>query len=68
MNPVRVAVGLSVSIMNVLDFTAEVLPLKSLAIHLSVASSVIEIGSGSARARFGFHSVEAVVGVEPSIV
>ena len=45
------------------------LPLKSVAIHFSVRRpEPIETGSGSARARGGFHSVEAVVGVEPSIV
>ena len=54
--------------MNDFEPTADRLPLKSVAIHFSVASSAIETGSGSARARFGFHSVEAVVGVEPSSV
>ena len=68
MGEFTVTVGWSVSIMNVLDFTAERLPAKSLAIHLSVTSSVICSGSGSARARFGFHSVEFSVGVEPSSV
>ena len=54
--------------MNVFEPTPETLPLKSVAIHFSVASSAIEMGSGSARALIGFHSVEAVVGVEPSSV
>ena len=66
-NPVRLIVGLSVSIMNVLEPTADVLPLKSVAIHFSVASSAIEIAGGSARARSGFHSVEAVVGELASV-
>ena len=60
--------GLSVSIRNVFEPTADMLPLKSWAIHFSVPLCAIEIGSGSARARFGFHSVDAVVGVEPSVV
>ena len=54
--------------MNVCDFTADVLPLKSWAIHLSVAPAGSTTGSGSARARGGLYSVEAVVGVEPSVV
>ena len=48
--------------------TADRLPLKSCAIHFSVVLALTVIGSGSARARGGFHSVEAVVGVEPSVV
>ena len=56
------------SIRNAFDWTAEVLPLKSTAIHFSVASSAMATGSGFSRGRFGFHSVEAVVGVEPSSV
>src|SRR4051812_35549840 len=67
-NPLSVTTGATVSIRNDFEPTAEVLPLKSCAIHFSVALCAIEIGSGSARARFGFHSVEAVVGVEPSSV
>ena len=43
-NPVRVTVGASVSIMNDFDCTPETLPLKSIAIHFRVASSAIEIG------------------------
>ena len=60
--------GLSVSIMNVFDFTPDMLPLKSCAIHFSVAPPASSSGSGSARARGGLYSVEAVVGVEPSVV
>jgi hypothetical protein len=44
------------------------LPLKSCAIHLRVAPGDTTTGSGSARARGGLYSVEAVVGVEPSVV
>src|SRR3954452_23451875 len=66
--PLNVIVGATVSIRNVFDCTAERLPLKSWAIHFSVALCPIEIGSGSARARLGFHSVEFTVGVEPSVV
>ena len=53
---------------NACDLTAEMLPLKSVAIHFSVVPGRSSSGSGSARARGGFHSVDAVVGVEPSIV
>ena len=69
MNPVSEIVGAMVSIRNALDCTADVLPLKSTAIHFSVLRRrSIVIGSGFSRGRFGFHSVEAVVGVEPSSV
>ena len=57
-----------VSIRNDFVCSAEVLPLKSCAIHFSVPPGAIEIGSGSARARGGLYSVDAVVGVEPSVV
>ena len=65
---VNVTVGLTRSTTYVLDWTADVLPLKSTAIHFSVVLAPIWTGSGSSRGRFGFHSVEAVVGVEPSVV
>ena len=67
-NPVSEIVGATVSIRNAFDCTAEVLPLKSTAIHFSVALVRDRDGSGFSRGRFGFHSVEAVVGVEPSSV
>ena len=54
--------------MNFCDFTADMLPLKSWAIHLSVVPAGSSSGSGCARARGGLYSVEAVVGVEPSVV
>jgi hypothetical protein len=60
--------GASTCGMNVCDLTSDVLPLKSCAIHLSVVPAGSWSGSGSARARVDFHSVEAVVGVEPSVV
>ena len=47
---------------------AETLPLKSFAIQESFVPGARSSGSGSARARGGTHSVEAVVGVEPSVV
>src|SRR6185369_3113986 len=48
--------------------TADVLPLKSTPIHLTVVPGARSSASGSSRGRFGFHSLEAVVGVEPSVV
>jgi hypothetical protein len=65
---VKLTVGLTRSITNAFDWTSEVLPLKSVAIHFSVVLAPISTGSGSSRGRFGFHSVEAVVGVAPSVV
>ena len=53
---------------KVLDLTADMLPLKSCAIHFRVVLTGNESVGGSMRARCGFHSVEAVVGVEPSVV
>ena len=53
---------------RICDFTADVLPLKSTPIHLSVVPGARSSASGSSRGRFGFHSLEAVVGVEPSVV
>ena len=38
------------------------------AIHFSVTPGAATTGSGSARARGGLYSVDAVVGVEPSVV
>ena len=60
--------GVSTCGINRSDFTADTLPLKSTAIHFNVVSAGRSSGSGSARARVGFHSVDAVVGVEPSVV
>ncbi len=68
LKPVSEIVGGTVSITKDFDWTAEVLPLKSTAIHFSVESSRMRTGSGSSRGRFGFHSVDDVVGVEPSSV
>ena len=65
---VNETVGPARSTTNVFDCTADVLPLKSIAIHFSVVFAPIWTGSGSSRGRFGFHSVDAVVGVEPSVV
>ena len=51
------------------DLTADVLPLKSVRDPLERrARARGPAASGSSRGRFGFHSVEAVVGVEPSVV
>src|SRR3954454_17065159 len=48
------------------DLTADTLPLKSFAIQASLVPGARSGGSGSARARGGLYSVEAVVGIEPS--
>src|SRR5689334_13794354 len=66
--PLNVIVGATASIRKDFDWTAERFPAKSRAIHFRVPLCAIEIGSGSARARLGFHSVEFSVGVEPSSV
>ena len=65
---VKVTVGPTMSTTYAFDCTAERLPLKSVANHLTVVLAVSSTGSGSSRGRLGFHSGDASVGVEPSVV
>ena len=53
---------------NSSDFTADDVALEVVRDPLQRGAGGRSSGSGSARARGGFHSVEAVVGVEPSVV